>query len=327
MIRLAHFSDVHLTTPDLGWRIRDLFGKRTTGWVNVQLFGRGHRFRHANNVVESLLREFHERPLDHLVFSGDATTMAFESEMTEAARRLGVWDSTLPPCTAVPGNHDLYTFGAVRRRVFEFAFSAWQQGERVDRDHTYPFAKKIGHVWLIALNSSKANLWPWDATGRVGKPQLARLRRLCASLDAGPRIIVSHYPLLTRGGIPEARWHRLKDWREARDAAAECGVTLWLHGHKHAWYILPAGKLQPFHSICVGSSTQAKLWGYHEYTIDGLNLRGLRRVYDPEADRFIDAERFDLELTDAREGEAPAEPVKSLARSPGTARQEPRPPE
>src|SRR6266550_6543768 len=113
-IRLAHFSDVHLTSEKLGWRVRDLFGKRASGWVNVAVLGRGRRFRHANAVVEALLREFRERPLDHIVFSGDATTMAFESEMSEAAHRLGAGDDTLPPCIAVPGNHDLYTFGALR---------------------------------------------------------------------------------------------------------------------------------------------------------------------------------------------------------------------
>ncbi len=295
-VKLAHFSDVHLTAPKLGWRVRDLFGKRGTGWVNVRLMGRAHRFRYANRVVEAMLADFRTRGYDQLVFSGDATTMAFDSEMTESAHRLGVWDATLPPCLAVPGNHDLYTLGATRKRTFEFAFSAWQQGERVDDTHTYPFARKVGPIWLIALNSSKPNVLPWDATGRVGAAQLDRLKALCAKLDAGPRVVVSHYPLLTRGRRPEARWHRLLDWREARDAVAACGATLWLHGHKHAWYVLEADNEQPFHSVCVGSTCQEKLWGYHEYVIDGTRLAGQRRVFDLEGGGFVDADRFELEL-------------------------------
>jgi len=267
-----------------------------TGWVNIRLRGRGHRFRHANTVVESLLREFQARQLDHLIFSGDATAMAFEAEMTESARRLGVWDKSLPPCVAVPGNHDLYTHAASRQRSFEFAFSAWQQGERADSTHTYPFARKVGHVWLIAVNSARPNFWPWDATGRVGAAQLNRLRVLCRTLRPGPRVVVSHYPILTREGHPEDRWHRLTDWKRTRDVVSECGVSLWLHGHKHAWYVLPAGAHQPFHSICVGSTSQEHLWGYHEYTIDGMQLRGQRRVYDPVTDQFIDRETFELSL-------------------------------
>jgi 3',5'-cyclic AMP phosphodiesterase CpdA len=296
MIRLAHFSDVHLTSPKLGWRVRDLFGKRATGWINVRVLGRGRRFRHADLVVEALKREFRERGFDRLVFSGDATTMAFEQEMAAAAVRIGVGDGTLPAAIAVPGNHDLYTYGAVRRRSFEHAFSNWQQGERVDAKHTYPFAQKVGHAWLIGLNSSRANLFPWDATGTVGTAQLARFRDLMQRLDDGPRIVVSHYPLLTRLRKPEPRWHRLRDWRRVRDAAAECGVHLWLHGHKHAWYYLAAGEEQPFASIGVGSSAQEFLWGYHEYVIDGWTLKGLRRIFDPRDGRFVDRAQFDLQL-------------------------------
>lgn len=296
MIRLAHFSDVHLTTPQLGWRIRDLLGKRTTGWVNVKLLGRGKRFRFAGQVVDALKREFRERTFDQLVFSGDATTMAFDSEVIAAAKHLGVGDVTLPQGFAVPGNHDLYTFGSVRRRMFEIAFADWQHGERTDAMFTYPFARKVGHAWLIALNSARANLFPWDATGKVGHAQLGRLRELIAKLDDGPRIIVSHYPILTRGRKPEPRWHRLKDWKHVRDVAAACGASLWLHGHKHAWYVLGSDPDLPFPTINVGSSTQEHLWGYHEYEIDGWRLKGLRRTYDHASDRFLDGDQFELEL-------------------------------
>lgn len=296
MIRLAHFSDVHLTSPKLGWRIRDLFGKRATGWVNVRLLGRGKRFRFAEQVVDALRAEFRERRFDRLVFSGDATTMAFDSEVEAAAKRLGVGDTTLPPGLAIPGNHDLYTFGAVRHRRFEIAFAPWQHGEREDARFTYPFAQKVGHVWLIGLNSARANLFPWDATGKTGNAQLERLRTLTAKLDPGPRIVVSHYPILTRGRKPEPRWHRLKDWRRVRDTAAECGVNLWLHGHKHVWYHLDADRDLPFPSINVGSSTQEHLWGYHEYEIDGWNVRCLRRVFDLATGRFADAETFDIQM-------------------------------
>src|SRR5438445_7095785 len=44
-----------------------------------------------------------------------------------------------------------------------------------------------------------------------------------------PRSTLFPYTTLFR-----SRWHRLRDWKHVRDAAAECGVSLWLHGHKHA---------------------------------------------------------------------------------------------
>jgi 3',5'-cyclic AMP phosphodiesterase CpdA len=295
VVKLAHFSDIHLTARQLGWRVRDVFGKRTTGWVNVSLLGRGHRFRYANDVTGALHREFVTRGFDHLIFSGDATTLAFPAEMNEAATRLGVGGASLPPGIAVPGNHDLYIRRVVRDRVFEEAFASWQEGQRIGDEH-YPFARKIGHVWLIGLNSSKPNFWMWDATGRVGDAQLERLRKLCATLDDGPRIVVSHYPLMKEDHQPEPRWHRLRDWEKARDTATACGVSLWLHGHRHRWYVLPAAANLPFPTICAGSSTQTRRWGYHEYTIDGWQLKGQRRVFDLESGAFVDTNAFELEL-------------------------------
>jgi 3',5'-cyclic AMP phosphodiesterase CpdA len=295
MIRLAHFSDIHLTAKPLGWRMRDAFNKRTTGWANLAVFGRGAKFKHGNDVTAALRHEFASRGFDHLVFSGDASTLGFPSEMTEAARRLGVGDASLPHGIAVPGNHDVYVSYSARDRLFEEAFAPWQYGQRVGTEH-YPFARKVGHVWLIALNSAKANFLLWDASGRVGAAQLQRFRELCRTLDDGPRIVVSHYPLLMENHHPEPRWHRLLDSATVREVAAECGVTLWLHGHRHHWYVLPAAANLPFPTICTGSSTQLNRWGYHDYTIDGWQLRAVRRVYNPSARAFVDSDTFDLEL-------------------------------
>jgi len=294
-VKLCHFSDIHLTAKPMGWSARDVMGKRVTGWFNLTALGRGHRFKHAPTVAEVLRHDLATRGYDHLVFSGDATMLGFESEMKLAANALGVGDESLPPCIAVPGNHDVYVGRAEKKRVFEGCFGPWQQGQRVGDSH-YPFARKIGHVWLIAVNSARANFWPTDASGKVGEPQLARLRELTASLDPGPRIVVSHYPILMPSRKPEPRFHRLRDWKRVRDVAAECGVSLWLHGHKHAWYVLPVGEHLPFATICVGSGTQTKRWGYHEYTIDGWKLSAQRRVYDFSASEFTDADTFELEL-------------------------------
>src|SRR3954470_6676940 len=129
-VRLAHFSDIHLTARPLGWRVRDAFNKRPTGWVNLAVLGRGAKFKHANDVTAALRREFVARGFDHLVFSGDASTLGFPSEMVEAARRLGVGDATQPKGIAVPGNHDVYVGRSARDHFFEDSFAPWQDGQR-----------------------------------------------------------------------------------------------------------------------------------------------------------------------------------------------------
>ncbi len=294
-VRLAHFSDVHLTSKPLGWRPRDWLSKRVTGWVNVRLLGRGRRFKQAPAVVQALMRAVRERRPDAVVFTGDATGMGFESEFVAAAEALGVGDATLPPAVAVPGNHDYYTRRSVRDGLFEEYFGPWQGGLRVD-DHTYPFARRVGDVWLVCANSCTANRWNWDASGAFGPAQLARLKALCGSLGPGVRVLVTHYPLRTARGELEPRVHRLRDHEEALAVAAECGIGLWLHGHIHRGFVLkPTGGL-PFPVVCVGSSAQNNRWTYNEYALTGTRLEGVRRVYDPDHDTFRDAGFFELDL-------------------------------
>src|SRR5207249_4244320 len=102
------------------------------GWINHRVLGRGYRFRKADLVLARLMRELRERRPDHLVFSGDATAMGFESEMQKAAQLLGVADPGSFPGLAVPGNHDYYTIRTAASGVFEKHFQPWQQGTRVD---------------------------------------------------------------------------------------------------------------------------------------------------------------------------------------------------
>jgi 3',5'-cyclic AMP phosphodiesterase CpdA len=295
-VRLAHFSDIHVTARRLGWTRGDLVTKRVTGWVNLKVLGRGFRFRQAAAVAATLNREFHRHRFDHLLFSGDATALGFEAELVAAAKALAVGDPQLPPARAVPGNHDYYVRSAVRQGVFERYFGAWQHGHRLD-DRTYPFAQQAGPVWLIAVCSATYNFWTWDASGAVGPEQRERLRVLLRDLPAGPRILVTHYPVSLADGRPERRSHALRDYREVVKVAADGGVGLWVHGHRHRPYYRPASPLHPFPLVCAGSATQSNLWTYSEYAVTGRQVHARRRVYSPAADEFEDAEEFELEMS------------------------------
>jgi 3',5'-cyclic AMP phosphodiesterase CpdA len=294
-IKLIHFSDVHVTANKLGWKWREFASKRFTGWMNLKLLGRAYRFRHAASVIRILVQDLKQRKPDHFVFSGDATALAFEREFAAAARLLGVDDPEMPPGMAVPGNHDCYVRQPVKERLFERYFMPWLSGERVDGE-TYPFAQQVGHVWLIGLNSSSFNPLNWDARGRVGPEQLDRLRRLLAQLPAGPRILVTHYPLVSRGNRLDPQFRRLRDWKQTVAVAADGGVSLWLHGHRHQPYHLPDSIASPFPIICVGSATQTNIWMYNEYTIEGNRLSALKRVFCMKEQVFQDREKFELTL-------------------------------
>jgi 3',5'-cyclic AMP phosphodiesterase CpdA len=295
-VRLAHFSDVHITSRPLGWRRTDWFSKRVTGWINLRFLGRRYRFRRADDVLTALVTEWRERRPDHVVFSGDATNLGFENEFVRAATLLGLNSPDRFPGIAVPGNHDYYTRAVVAAETFERHFSPWQEGVRVD-GAKYPFAQQVGPLWLVGVNSCIPNRWAWDASGLVGREQLDRLGRLLAGLGPGLRILVTHYPVCKASGKREQRAHGLRDLNALVEVAQRGGVCLWLHGHRHGAYYHARPPQAPFPVICAGSATQNGRWSYGEYTIQGNQFHGVRRVFSLTEQRFVDTEPFELELT------------------------------
>jgi 3',5'-cyclic AMP phosphodiesterase CpdA len=290
-VRLAHFSDIHVTARS-AWRPKDWVSKRLSSWVNLRFLGRGHDFRKTDEVLAALLADLEQRRPDRLLFSGDATALGFEEEIARAADLLRVKEW---PGLAVPGNHDYCTAAAMRSGHFERHFAAWQVGERIGSD-VYPFAQRVGHVWLVAVCSATANRLPIDARGGVGRAQLERLEALLDRLADGPRLLVTHYPIARADGTPEKRFHLLRDLDDLLAVTRRGGVSLWLHGHRHDAYHHRPGSLAPFPVICAGSATHAGLWSYGEYTLVGHHLHGCLRVFDPEQGRFQEGETFDLDL-------------------------------
>jgi 3',5'-cyclic AMP phosphodiesterase CpdA len=295
MIRLAHLSDVHITAPGLEWTRADWFNKRYAAWFNYRWLGRRSLFRQTDEVLAAFRAELRQRAPDRVVFSGDATALGFESEIRRAADLLGVSDSETPPGLAVPGNHDYCTRLAAASGHFERYFAPWQTGERIEGD-VYPFAQRCGDYWLVGVNSCTGNRWAWDAGGSVGPAQRQRLARLLDSLEPGPRILITHYPVYLADGRREKRWRGLRDLDDMVEIAARGGVCLWLHGHRHHFYHLRPANGLPFPVVCAGSATQSRRWSYAEFTLEGLSCRCVRRVFDPAAATFQDAESFELQL-------------------------------
>ncbi len=291
MVRFAHISDVHVSVRPLGWRLRDCFNKRATTWMNLRI-SRGKAFRRADEVLRALEIDRRERGIEHVIFSGDATALGYPSEIARAADLLGVGRG---PGLAVPGNHDYLIRHAAASGEFERRFAPWQVGERVDH-HIYPFAQKVGDVWLVAVNSARGTRLFWDATGAVGPEQADRLRTLLSQLTPGPRILVTHYPICLKNGRPEGRTHGLVDLATLLAIAKNGGVRLWLHGHRHGFYALPNPNDAGFPAVCIGSSTQENCWSYGDYQIDAGQLTGVRRVYDPAVNRFRDGEPIAIRL-------------------------------
>jgi 3',5'-cyclic AMP phosphodiesterase CpdA len=302
IIRLAHFSDIHVTAPAC-WGIRDWLNKRMSAWINLHVLGRAKHFRHTEHILTALRTELKQRSFHHVIFSGDATALGFEAEMRKAAELLGLGIGEQLPGLAVPGNHDYCTHAAMGSGHFERYFAPWLKGVRI-ADEVYPFAQRVGPVWLVAVNSSTANRLYWDARGRVGTAQLERLEKLLATLEAGPRILVTHYPIWLAEGRPEYTFHGLRDLSDLLSVAQRGGVVLWLHGPRPVNNQHPHSERMPFPVICAGSSTQQGRWSYSDYTLTGSRLRAVQRVFVESAGGFRDERVFELDLSMPRKTES-----------------------
>lgn len=223
MFRLAHFSDPHLgPMPDASFR--DLVSKRVIGYLN---WHRSRARTMTGDWLSGLLADMRSREPDHLALTGDLVNIALDLEISAARHWL---DGIAPPdrLTVVPGNHDAYVPGALRRAVHTWGpfMSDDAAGPTV-----FPFVRRRGPLALVGVSSARAS-GPWFATGRIGTGQTRRLRTCLEHLreEGLFRVLLIHHP-------PQAgatAWNkRLTDASRVRAAVKWAGCELVLHGHTH----------------------------------------------------------------------------------------------
>ena len=223
MITLAHISDIHLAPlPPVRWT--ELANKRITGYLNwrykrqASLSGEG---------LTNLIRHMREQSPDFTAVTGDLVNLGLEAEANNTHNWLQTVGDTASVCIS-PGNHDSYLkpslgFNAER-------WGDYMRGETLDQA-PFPFVRRVGDMAVISCSSSVAS-GIGLALGRFEQDQAARLSRILKLMgDAGYfRVILIHHPPNL-----EARHARLGLYgaRLFRDAVAEHGAELILHGHTH----------------------------------------------------------------------------------------------
>ncbi|WP_037546924.1 metallophosphoesterase family protein [Stappia stellulata] len=248
MFRLAHLSDPHLgPLPDT--RIRELLSKRVIGYVNW------HRSRARTMTatwLDGLVDDIQTVAPDHIAVTGDLVNIALDLEISAARHWL---DALAPPDIAslVPGNHDAYVPGALRRAVH--AWSPYMTGDG-NHEPAFPFVRRRGDVAIVGVSSARAS-GPWFATGRVGSRQAKAFRAALERLgDEGAfRVVMIHHPPQRSA----TGWHkRLTDASRVRAAIKRAGCELVLHGHTHlATHVEIDGPNGPVPVIGVPSASNA----------------------------------------------------------------------
>lgn len=218
--RLAHLSDPHLGPLPPPTAV-ELASKRVFGYVN---WTRNRARAMGETVLAGLVEDIRREAVDHIAVTGDLVNIATADEFAAAAR----WLAALGPpdrVTVVPGNHDAYVPGALKRA--HTAWAPYMTGD--DGIARLPFVRRRETVALFGLSTAVATP-PGFATGRVGRAQREAAAALLDTHDDALKVVLIHHPPLT--GLAGGR-RRLTDHREVCELLCAGGADLVLHGHTH----------------------------------------------------------------------------------------------
>lgn len=296
-MRIAHFSDLHVLALDGLSRTR-LLNKRFTGWVNLKL-KREHKHRPA--YVRAIAREITRAKVDHVVITGDLTNLALEQEF-EATKKLLEDDLHLDAehVTVVPGNHDLYTRGALRTRRFTTFFDHYMRSDLPDLAAEielgmFPVVKLRGPIAIIGLSSAVPRP-PLMASGQLGKKQLAALERVLDHPEVRRRmpVVALHHPIHNPPSRMKTFVEGLWDADQLVAALHRVEHALVLHGHLHNRMQRAVERVTG--NILAVGATSASLHHVDEHRMAGFNLYDVdaaarlanveAHVFDPKDERF-----------------------------------------
>jgi 3',5'-cyclic AMP phosphodiesterase CpdA len=295
-MRIAHFSDLHLLALE-GVPARRFANKRLTGWLNLR-YKRASIHRPA--YVRAVAREIARLAVEHVVITGDLTNLALEGEY-ELARQVLERELGLDPdrVTLVPGNHDVYTRGALTSRRFESFFGPFLTSDLPtlaidDHGARYPVVKLRGSVAIIALSTAVPRA-PLVAAGELGQLQIEALARVLEHPDVARRSIVlaMHHPAVHPWSPAKAYLEGLRDARAFLATLRKLPDGLLLHGHLHRRIQreLPtdAGHIHQIGASSASLHHEApdRMAGFNLYDVDDGGVRRVQgHVYVPEGQTF-----------------------------------------
>ena len=281
MIRVLHFSDVHVQESVLTIPPGELLGKRALAMGNLWLT-RGRLFKESVPKLHALGRFAKQAQVDFTLCSGDYTAVGTEAEYKSV--RAAIESLTHAPmgfCT-VPGNHDLYLADTLRHTRFERHFGAFTVSDwpEYTAGGPYPYVRLVSdRLAIVGINSAKPNPSPFTSSGYIEPAQLAALERMLEDprLLGRQVVVMTHYAILRRDGTPDSLHHGLDNAAELVRICARPRVMI-AHGHIHGRYAHPAVAGRPW-IFCAGSTTQREREGFWLYEFEAERMLAIPGSY------------------------------------------------
>ncbi len=248
-LTIIHISDLHFHAMPSKWK--ELPSKRALGFANLYINRRRH---YPMERASQLVLKLQEMEWDHLVISGDLTSLALEKEFQLAHEVLSPLLAEPEKVTVIPGNHDKYVSGACQPSLFHKYFGTYFTDTEIKTQHLF------GKWHLIAWDSTHPNDWR-TASGTVQRNTLLETENYIRQQAPSSRfIIANHYPLWFPSDYIVHPRHELHNLSYVRHwIQQQSQVLLYLHGHIHRnWHHVVHRKTEPLYLVNSASSTSLK---------------------------------------------------------------------
>lgn len=282
MLRVLHFSDVHVDLPlsTLPWST--WLGKRAIGGLNHALRRRKH-FVHAVDKLAALARFADAQAIDLALCTGDYTILGTLPELDLAARSIEPLTKRPLGFATVPGNHDVYLGDSVREQRFEKHFAKWMTSDRPElaTDGPFPFVRLFGDsLAVVGVSSARPNPEPWRSSGRIPDAQLEGLRRIVAEPSIRDRfvIVMTHYAPRLWNGRPDSITHGLENADALLSVLATIPRGCLIHGHVHRRFAVREPNVGPM-LLGAGSTTQEGREGLWVIEVDHAAVSAIPGSY------------------------------------------------
>jgi 3',5'-cyclic AMP phosphodiesterase CpdA len=274
-MKLVHVSDIHVWCWP--WRPWDLAGKRAAALASLAL-GRAKRFPRAR-LAQMVERVLTLEP-DCVLISGDFTTSSLPDEFAQAKAALNPIFERGRETLVVPGNHDRYTWGSTRRRLYERSFGEFAPATEC------PWIKWLdAKTYVLGLDPSRPY---FTASGRFPESQLEAAQHMVADADVGGRrlVVLCHYPL--RAPASHARElfrKRVVNAERAVDWLRTVGRHIYCCGHVHVpWTFIPSDLPN---ELCINAGAPLVVrrrhpepQGFQEIDLEGVNVAVTHHGWD-----------------------------------------------
>ena len=223
-MKIVHFSD-----PHAGGGAEDIMAYFDKRWVGVFNYRFRRRFRHdLSRLCKAVEYTLDTRP-DVAVCTGDLTSAGQPGEFQRVLEILKPLRDSEIPFFYLPGNHDCYV---PRPKCVKAVNDAVEYLSRGDyRFSDMPFTRFCAGAEFISVNCSRPSnlLCSW---GFLTAADARRIQEFCRAPRRGPRILLSHYPMLEDHPWLRMR-HRLFGGKPVVELMKAGEIDLVLCGHVH----------------------------------------------------------------------------------------------